>query len=532
MGKPDRSPVAPAFLALIRKDFSRRAALAAILALAAALRLHRLPEQSLLLYDEGYLVMEAQSIRTIAGGIAGGADSRLILGKAVKNSWALFAKPAHNFALATALTLEPRGDQATLALSAIAGVLCVWATFLLGQALFGWNAGILSALILAISPYHLLYSRSGLSDSITILFWVAALWAWIRGGKYSSVVSGIAGGICVASNYREIFIPAVFLALAIRETGGKNLRAVAVNFAGWLGGFLAVMLGFESAYRIAEAVSGASFPNGTYAGQMANLLAVHGSQGFRFAGWPAFFRYMVEWEGWMSLAWLAAAAVFQFRRRRGNNGAFAIAILLPWLLFSAYWDNASRFFSIIIPLVAILKGRWLEEGWRFIRDRSGTAMATGLAAALLLTVLPHVRPMVPRQTPYAAAAKILADSGNPLHFSTNPWIGNAILGPGSSAPFPPDKRMMARWGKARFAVTDLQALFGGFYQPEERYETAGWVARHYAVILSEPYSPGSLRQYIFEQDLDFQGALKLLKEFDGGTPSLKLFDLTRPAGKR
>lgn len=520
--------MAPAFLALKGGNIPRRAALAAVLALAAGLRLHRLPEQGLLLFDEGFLVREARSVRSISGALFGDGTRRLELSAEVKNSPVLFAKPAHNFALAAALSLEPRADRATLGLSAIAGILAVWATFLLGRALFGWNAGILSALLLAISPYHLLYSRSGLSDSLTILFLTTALWIWLKNGKYSALLSGVAAGICVATNYRELFIPFLFLLLALRESGRSNIPNGTAKFAVWLGGFLAVLLAFELPYHIAQAASGAVFPNGTFLGQLKTLLALHGSQGFRFSGWPAFPYYLLSWEGWVSLAWLAVAAAFQLTRWRGNDGALNIALLAPWILFSAYWDNASRFFSIILPLMAIVKGRLLAEGLRAVRDKAGGVPATILGIAVFLTVLPQVRPMVPRPSPYVAAAKMMAESGNHPHFSTNPWIGDAILGPDASAPFPPDPRSVIRRRDIRFAVTDLQALFGGFFQPEERYKTAGWVAGRYTAVLVVPYSPEALRQYIFEQDLDFQGAVKLLKELESAKPSLKLFDLTRP----
>ena len=526
--------MAPAFLALIRGNTGRRAALAAILALAAALRLHRLPEQGLLLFDEGFLVREARSISTISGNLAalaGGNNlkrpvARQALADSVNKSPVLFAKPVHNFLLASVLALEPRAELATLGLSAVAGILTVLATYLLGQTLFGWSAGIIGALLLAVSPYHLLYSRSGLSDSLAILFWTASLWAWIRGGKYSSLVSGVAGGLCIASNYRELFIPLVFLILAFREAEG--IRTGAASFAAWLGGFLAVMLAFELPYLIAESLSGSSFPNGTWIGQLGTLLSFHGSQGFLFSGWPAFFYHFASWEGAGSLAWLIVAAAFQFSRWGGKDGALNLALLLPWFIFSAYWDNASRFFSIIIPLVAIMKGRWIIEGWRFARNKSGGVPATILVLAVFLAVLPRVRPMVPRHTPYAVAAKTITESGIPFHFSTNPWIGDALLGPGASAPFPPDPRLLKREIPARYAVTDLQALFGGFYQPENRYRTAGWVAKRYKAILVLPYSPEALRQYIFEQDLDFQGATRLFKELENQSPSLKVFDLSRP----
>ena len=528
--------MAPPLLALKSGITGRRAALAAVLALSAALRLHRLPEQGLLLFDEGFLVREARSIRSIAIGMAGlvnagpteKAAAKGELSRLVRSSPVQFAKPAHNIPLAALLSWVTRADLATLLLSAMAGILATWAAFLLGQALFGWSTGIISALILAISPYHLLYSRSGLSDSLTILFWTLSLWAWLKGGKSSAILSGIFGGLCVGANYREMFIPFLFLGLSLETARRDGISAGVGRFIAWLGAYTAIMLALELPYRLAELASGSKFPNGTFLHQTGILLAFHGSQGFLFSGWPAFFHYIVRWEGLTSLAWLAAASAFQFRQWRGNEGAFNLALLVPWILFSAYWDNASRFFSILLPLTAIMKGRWLVKGWNLAAEKSGMARGTVLAAVVLLSALPRVRAMVPRPTPYPAAAKILAESGNPMHYSTNPWLGDALLGPGTAQPFPPEPRMLAKKGGIRFAITDLQALFGGFYRPDERYRTAEWVVKRFTLIMSERYNDDALSQYIFEQDMDFQGAEKMLGELRNQDPALKLFDLARP----
>jgi len=516
---------------------SRLVLLLAILALAASLRFARLDRQGLLLFDEGQLILEARATRALAerwvAAVAGRPGARADLAAEVAHEPIIFGKPAHNFLLASLLRAFPRADRATLFLSAAAGTLTVLAVWALGCSLYGHAVGLLAALLLALSPYHLLYSREGLSDALTILCWTGALWTVTRPGARAAVGSGVLAGLAVATNYRTLFLPLLF-GWFVWRTDPSQANAGAAKASRlrrgilWLAGFALPLLAFEGAYRLILAFAGgARFPGGTYAGQLAELLSYHGSQGFRFGGWLAFGDYVRRWEGAASLAVLVAVLPWQAARWRGPDAFLNAAWLCPWVLFSAYWDNASRFFSLLLPLVAIMKARWLMSagGWAAGRVRWLPSAALGLAAAAALTA-PATR-LVPRSTPYLEAAELLARSGDPRHMSTNSPLGLAYFGAGTCVPIPPDDagvRANARAGWL-WAVTDLQAFFGGYDRPEARLAAAVRIAEAHPSVLEVPYGDIALAQYVLEQDLAFGEARAMLAELRRRGPRLHVFDL-------
>jgi hypothetical protein len=513
---------------------ARLGALLAILAIAASLRFAQLDRQGLLLFDEGQLILEARGARALAGAslatMAGRPGAREALGGEIAHGRIVFGKPAHNALLAALLPAFPRADRATLVLSAAAGTLTILAVWALGRALYGGAVGLLAALLLALAPYHLLYSREGLSDALTVLCWTGALAAFTRRGRHAAAGSGVLAGLAVATNYRTLFMPALFAWLAWHDTSAAPARRAAWTrrFGGWIAGFVAPLLAFEAAYRLALALGrGATFPGGTYAGQLAELLSFHGAQGFRFGGWLAFGDCLRRWEGPASLAVLLAVLPWQVARWRGADGFVNAAWLMPWLLFSAYWDNASRFFTLLLPLVAIVKARWLMAAgtWAAARVPRLPAVAVGLAVATAL-VPPALR-VVPRPTPYLEAADLLARSGDPRHLSTNSRLGLAYAGEGACVQIPPDDagvraQMRAGW---RWAVTDLQVFFGGFDRPEARLATAIRISEVSPSVLEVPYSDVALTQFVLEQDLDYGNARALLAELRRQGPRLHVFDL-------
>ncbi|MEK7476950.1 MAG: glycosyltransferase family 39 protein [Candidatus Coatesbacteria bacterium] len=510
------------------------APLLAILAIGGALRFAQLDRQGLLLFDEGQLILEARGVRALAGAwtgtVAARPGARDALNAAIANGRIVFGKPAHNVLLAALLPVFPRADRATLVLSAAAGTMTILAVWALGRALYGNAAGLLAALLLALSPYHLLYSREGLSDALTVLCWTGALAAFTRPGGRAALVSGALAGLAVATNYRTLFLPALFAWLAWIGIPAAPARGAAWTrrFGPWIAGFAAPLLAFEAAYRLVLASgAGATFPGGTYAGQLAELLSFHGAQGFRFGGWLAFGDFLRRWEGTASLAVLLAVLPWQIARWRGADGFVNAVWLAPWILFSAYWDNASRFFTLLLPLVAIVKARWLVStgAWTAARITRLPPAAFGLAIAA--TLVPPALRLVPRPTPYLEAADLLARSGDPRHLSTNSRLGLAYAGEGACIQMPPDDagvrtQILSGW---RWAVTDLQVFFGGFDRPEERLATTVRIAEARPSVLEAPYGELALTQFVLEQDLTYGDARALLAELRRQGPRLHVFDL-------
>lgn len=65
--------------------------------------------------------------------------------------------------------------------SAIAGILTVWLTFLLVRDLFkNPGLGLLASLLMAISPWHIYYSRLGWESNIGLMFFILGIWLFIK----------------------------------------------------------------------------------------------------------------------------------------------------------------------------------------------------------------------------------------------------------------------------------------------------------------------------------------------------------------
>lgn len=515
-----------------------RLALAGVLALAAALRFARLNEQGLLFFDEGQLIFEAHETAGLIahglGTLAGLPGSRETLAAAIRRCSITFARPVHTGLLGALLVAAPRlrADQGTLLLSAAAGTAAVLAIWWLGRAWYGEAAGLLAALLLAVAPYHLLYSREGLSDSVAVCWWLVTLGCAARPGHRMVFLSGLAGGLCFGTNFRTLFLPALVLWLILRRPGSRPSWREGVGASAlWLAGFLLPLLACESLYWIAAGLARvpvSAYPAGTYAGQFKFLMLIHGGQEFLFKGFGAFPYYVWRWEGIAALLFLGAAVAVQLTRWRGPDAHLNILWLTPWLLFSAYWDNAPRFFVMLIPLFALIKARWLLElGARLPLPRIVVPLL--ILAGVAVTV-PSALRLIPRPTPYLVAAEFLARSGDPRHVTTNARLGWAYFGPPGAAPMPDspaEARRLAALG-FRWAVTDLQVLFGGFDKPEARYATAVWIGDHRRSVLRIPYSPLALAQGVLEQDLTHADARARLTQLEAVGVALHVFDLSRP----
>lgn len=92
---------------------------------------------------------------------------------------------------------------AARAMQVVLGVGCVLWLVLIVRGLWGWPAGLLAGLLLALDPIHLTYSRQVMGD-VPQTFWIlACLWAALtaarRGGWALYLLSGLLAGLAVAT---------------------------------------------------------------------------------------------------------------------------------------------------------------------------------------------------------------------------------------------------------------------------------------------------------------------------------------------
>lgn len=107
------------------------------------------------------------------------------------------------------------------AMAAFWGWLCVVLVYRLGRDIFGPRAGVFAALLLAISPWHIAFSRLGVEVSGPLLCTIVAGldfgWRWYRTRKPGWLaVSGVAFGLAFYTyTIAQAFVPLLLLAIVV-----------------------------------------------------------------------------------------------------------------------------------------------------------------------------------------------------------------------------------------------------------------------------------------------------------------------------
>lgn len=306
-----------------------RAALAAVLGVAAALRLtgieYGLPYGNLLDPDEQNIVPRAWKMTHGGGADPGWFDyPTLVMYLLAPFEW-LADAPSY---------LTARLVVVALALGAVA------ATWWLGRASFGTVAGFVGAAAVAVETTHVAYSRAAVTDVPLTLFVAVAL-ALLVTGRLE--LAGVAAGLAIGCKY-----PGVFLLVPLAVAGWRQWRRLAVSSACALLVFAA-----SSPFFFAHL--------GDALGDVARVQR-RGRQGWlgfeHDHSAPVAFVDRL-WEGMgpfllLALAGLVAAAV---RRKRAELvlGSFVVAYFLDLLTLDAHHD---RYVLPLVPPLAVLAGRF------------------------------------------------------------------------------------------------------------------------------------------------------------------------------
>lgn len=100
--------------------------------------------------------------------------------------------------------------------SALAGILAVLGTFFLVKELYNRNLALLAAMLLAISPWHIQFSRIAFEANIGVTINIWAVWAFLKGLQQRKmlIVSAFLFGLGLYAYHSErIFVPLLILLL-------------------------------------------------------------------------------------------------------------------------------------------------------------------------------------------------------------------------------------------------------------------------------------------------------------------------------
>jgi 4-amino-4-deoxy-L-arabinose transferase-like glycosyltransferase len=419
------------------------AALAAIVALAAALRLvgieYGLPFGGLLNPDEQNIVPRAWAMVHGAGPDPHWFDYPTLL----------------LYVLAPFQAWQDEPSYLTARLIVVAfGLAAVVAAWWLGRAAYGRTAGLVAAAAVAVETIGVAYSHMAVTD-VPMTALIAASLALAVTGRLE--LAGLAAGLAASAKY-----PAVFLVVPLVVAGWGRWRRLGYSLAAAVAVFLAtspyVLVHPHEAWEDATRVQ---------------RLAHDGWLGFEHDSFALFSFTGKLWEGFgPAFAIGVAGLVLALRRRTRTDlilASFVLAYLVDLLTLRAHFD---RYVLPLVPALAALAGRQrvlapLTLGllivplvWAIGDDVRLTR--TDTRAVAHSWIVAHVPPH----------ARIAAESSTPP-LEGHPIVGLALPGPGR--PFDHDRvvsRLRAqgvRYALVTGAIADRVLAARDRYPREARF---------------------------------------------------------------
>lgn len=147
-----------------------------------------------------------------------------------------FKTPVYTYLLIPIYKIFGMTTWSTRALSAAMGVIGSWFCFLLIKNISkNINLALISTLLLAISPWHLIFSRTSYETNVAFTFFVVSLWSFYKfkqNNKYLISAAIMAALSFLTYHSERVIVPLVYLVLFIKENkyifAKKNLKITIV----------------------------------------------------------------------------------------------------------------------------------------------------------------------------------------------------------------------------------------------------------------------------------------------------------------
>ena len=158
----------------------------------------------------------------------------------------LYSASFYNLLLYFTYKLVGISFTTTRILSAVGGWLTVVLIFLLIRREINMRAALFASVLLGFSNLHVVYSRSGFTESVMVFFLALTLWLWSlrRAHHFFALIAGVSVGLMVVTKITAIyFVPGlvlVALALVIKKSISRRDALLFLSGAGVVGAAYAI----------------------------------------------------------------------------------------------------------------------------------------------------------------------------------------------------------------------------------------------------------------------------------------------------
>ncbi|MFO7973299.1 MAG: glycosyltransferase family 39 protein [Candidatus Hydrogenedentota bacterium] len=389
-------------------------------------------------------------------------------------------------------------------IEALFGVGCVAALYFYAKQLTSRRVALLAAGMLAVSCFHVYYSRNTYCQTMPLFWWLLAFHVHTRWGRRvwrkpqlvrwkqgRLLWSGIFAGLAVLSSWQVIpALLALFVAhalICIRQRSWRKrlvatVRGSAIIAAGICMPLLIVELANYPMFLLFRS-AGLLYPHTTFVETIIRRFAYHATRGWHPTGVVVFPYFIGRCEGWVTL-WILIGLLIAGLMHIGNrlrwNAALrrsprivlpalylGSAFLVPFVVYSAKTIVAARVHGFAWPFLLTILAMGIVAMWR--GDRSPRQWRRWVIAGALIVAagssLSHCVGVFQLRSAYP---EVLVW----LRAQRETTISSSWQGPVSW--YLTCEDMDQPWeAEHRYFVTDWQELFYGRYPEESEYLEAG-----------------------------------------------------------
>ncbi len=305
--------------------------------------------------------------------------------------------------------------------SAIAGVLTLWVTFLFAKRFFNskWT-GLLSTVFLAVLPSHIFYSRLGFQEALSTLFFISGFYFYVfpKTLNKRTFLSSLLFVGAYFTNYRLIVLPALVafseIVLSFSEKKLPNFRKYLWHTLTFL--FFVIMIGNLDMKENAMVTYSWMF-------HQANLAEGH-FDWFNLFSYPY---YLFRLESFLFGVLFFGNLYYIYRREWNKIFPFAL-VCFQMLIFSFPPEKAARYLCVVTPFMAMAAASLLVFIFEETKDQVLKAASISLCIFALMTLFVKSFQITASHSDYKPSMEFLT-KGNPnAHIlSTQPWIQNLYV---------------------------------------------------------------------------------------------------------
>jgi len=316
--------------------------LAVILSIAAFFRIYNLSEQGIIFHDVGTMLSKLSAL-TFYLSDAPEKFTQLTYIE-IKINWILLISMSQWLFHDTFMTAK--------FLSAILGILTVYLTFLFACVFFdSKKIGLISAMFLSISSYHIFYSRIPISDSFATFLSLLSIFLYLKSIKNEhtrSRLSGIILGFALLTNVRIVFFLVYIVLLEIYLYSSQNVekRTVFTRYFSFIESIILTVLLYELII--------VKFLEISFFYWIKQSMLSYSSLTIDPRSIITYIGYILKYEGLLNIILLFAS--FFFIKKKYSSLFFILIVCLHYFIISNVYVKYPRMASMILPFLSILYG--------------------------------------------------------------------------------------------------------------------------------------------------------------------------------